>query len=124
MKIARIIFLIFPLGLTGCVGMNSSFDCNVTSGGKCAPMTTINEMVDRGGFRKIKGKTIGYNQYFNNTNMINSDQLLRSNESVQQIWIAPYEDTNGIYHDASSVYFVAKKGSWNGKPPIAIIGDE
>jgi conjugal transfer pilus assembly protein TraV len=45
---------------------------------------------------------------------------IRSNESVQQIWIGPYEDTSGTYHEPSYIYTVVKKGQWIGKPVKAI----
>jgi hypothetical protein len=126
--INKLIFLIFPIILTGCAGMKSSFDCNVASGGKCAPMTSINEMANRGMFQRTSLKSeraIDYNKYSSGANYANSDNLpLRINESVQQIWIAPYEDASGIYHDAASIYVVAQKGRWTGKPPIVIAEDE
>jgi len=45
---------------------------------------------------------------------------IRSNEKIQQIWIGPYEDTNGNYHEAAYVYAVVKKGRWIGNPISAI----
>lgn len=130
MRIINSSIFVLPilLTLTGCSGMSTSFDCNVGSGGKCAPMPTINEMANRGMFKHAGfkgGKSINPSSYYANNNTWSEEgSLLRINESVQQIWIAPYEDVNGIYHDASSIYVVAKKGRWLGKPPEAIAEDE
>ena len=48
--------LLFPLFMTlvlsGCAGMNSRFDCNVNSGGKCLPMDQVNKMADAGAFNR------------------------------------------------------------------------
>ena len=41
---------------------------------------------------------------------------LRRGESIQQIWIGPYEDTDSNYHEPSYVYAVTKPGSWIGDP--------
>ncbi len=132
-------FFTFPIILAGCAGMNSSFDCNVTSGGRCVPMMSINEMVNRGAFQRTKLKpnsTIDYSKYSNraassntspnpsNADAANNHLPLRINESVQQIWIAPYEDASGIYHDTSLVYVVAQKGHWMGRPSMAVVEDE
>jgi len=127
MKILKPLILILPIILTGCAAMDSSFDCNVGSGGKCASMPTINKMANRGMFhssRSRASRAIDYKLPDVNYDAREKDSLLRLNESVQQVWIAPYEDTSGIYHDASSIYMVAKKGRWTGKPPLAIIEDD
>jgi len=127
MQILKPLILILPIILTGCAAMDSSFDCNVGSGGKCASMPTINKMANRGMFhssRSSRGSTTDYKLPDVNYGPSDKDSLLRLNESVQQIWIAPYEDASGIYHDASAIYMVAKKGRWTGKPPLAIIEDD
>jgi type IV conjugative transfer system lipoprotein TraV len=41
---------------------------------------------------------------------------IRSGENVQQIWIGPYEDNDGNYHEPSYIYSVTKKGQWIGEP--------
>ena len=38
----------------------------------------------------------------------------------KQIWIGPYEDVNGNYHEPSYVYVVVKNGSWIGEPVSTI----
>lgn len=127
MQILKPLILILPIILTGCSAMNSSFDCDVGSGGKCVPMPTVNEMANRGMFQGSRGRigrAIDYKLPDVSNYASEKDSLLRLNESIQQVWIAPYEDTSGIYHDASSIYMVAKKGRWTGKPPLAIIEDD
>ena len=122
-------FIFCVIFLSGCVGMGSKFDCDVGSGGKCAPMHHINKMASRGVFNENSfatkenaitraeskiHKTSGYPL----NNFIGAP--IRSNESIQQIWIGPYEDTGGTYHEPSYLYTVVKKGQWIGDPTKVI----
>ena len=119
--------------ITGCASHNSKFDCNARPGGRCAPMGEINNMVDQGLFderSKDSGKNLGYlgtdqlaepheslkiplgySQHQNNHGLSPE----RKKERVQQIWIAPYEDIEGNYHEASYVYSVIKQSAWGNR---------
>ena len=111
------------LNLSGCIGMNSKFDCNAASGGKCAPMSSINKMADYGAFQGAgsRPRTLAQaNQSYGYPLNTFAGQPIRSNESIQQIWIGPYEDTNGNYHEPSYLYTVIKKGRWFGEPANVI----
>jgi conjugal transfer pilus assembly protein TraV len=122
------IFAFFVSFLSGCAGMGHQFDCNVSSGGKCAPMHNINKMADHGAFNDSqahKGSTRNLIQMrYKKEYPLNSfdGRPIRSNESVQQIWIGPYEDVNGNYHEPSYLYTVVKNGSWVGEP-VGVIQD-
>ena len=113
--------------LSGCVGMGNNFDCNVDSGGRCAPMHQINHMANHGSFSATgifanrpyapdKSKSAERKDSNTQANIDGAmpprSNLLRSNEKVQQIWIGPYEDVNGNYHEGSNVYTVMKKSEW------------
>lgn len=110
--------------LSGCTSMNGKFDCNVGSGGKCVPMNHINKMADYGAFYEsqphkvssAQAKNQGYVYPLNTP----GGSPIRSGESIQQIWIGPYEDASGNYHEPSYVYVVSKKGRWIGEPANAI----
>ncbi|MBU0744903.1 MAG: type IV conjugative transfer system lipoprotein TraV [Gammaproteobacteria bacterium] len=113
------------LFLSGCAGMNGKFDCNVNSGGKCAPMNQINKMADTGLFNKdnfYKSKNLmqANNKATGYPMNIFEGAPIRSGESIQQIWIGPYEDITGNYHEPSYVYTVVKKGKWIGEPANVI----
>jgi hypothetical protein len=124
-KILQITKTIVVLGATiflgGCIGMNSKFDCNVSSGGKCAPMSSIHKMADHGEFNE----NYHHKAFESGVAKLNKQQgyplesfagnPLRSSESVQQIWIGPYEDATGNYHEPAYVYAVVKKGRWLGE---------
>ncbi|EKE01929.1 MAG: conjugative transfer: assembly [uncultured bacterium] len=116
--------------LSGCTSMNGKFDCNVGSGGKCAPMNHINQMANYGVFNDSQLQATKTNK-MNKTHLTpmeaptyvyrTPDGLpIRSGESIQKIWIGPYEDDAGNYHEPSYVYVVSKKGKWLGESASAI----
>lgn len=120
--------IIFMVGsswlLTGCVGIGGNFDCNVSSGGKCAPMHQINTMADRGEFQdqSISNASLYIdNKRYRYSPANFADIPMRSSDKVQQIWLGPYEDKQGNYHEPSYVYAVVKKGEWE---PMAIHQDK
>lgn len=123
----RYIFAFFIPFLSGCAGMGSKFDCNVDSGGRCTPMNHINKMADYGAFND--------DHYYKKRNLMQTRNKksgyplktfdgapIRSGESIQQIWIGPYEDITGNYHEPSYVYTVIKPGKWIGEP-VGVIQD-
>lgn len=126
MKITKIfnlsLSLVSSMLLAGCSNMNSQFDCNVGSGGKCAPMHQINRLADTGGFHesapvnKIAAPGSGFGYPINTF----AGAPIRNKEQVQQIWLGPYEDVNGNYHEPAYIYVVSKKGSWIGEPAQVI----
>lgn len=107
----------FGIFLSGCVGMGNKFDCNVDSGGRCAPMHHINQMANYGAFTerlpKADKSVLAEIKDMGTKQNIYGTTPIRSNEKTQQIWIGPYEDANGNFHEGSYVYAVVKKSSWN-----------
>jgi hypothetical protein len=91
--------------LTGCVS-NQPY-CRIDSSGTCAVPEFPEPTLSRGG-------SYGYplNGFAGN--------LIRRGEDVQQIWIGPYEDRDGNFHEPSYVYAVVKNGAWIGDPEKAI----
>ena len=117
------VFILCSIFLSGCVGMSSKFDCDVASGGKCAPMNHINQMANYGAFAekpfKADNLKLAEVKDRETKQKIYGAIPIRSNEEIQQIWIGPYEDANGNYHEASSIYSVIKKGRWVNDPVSA-----
>lgn len=103
-------FIAFSILLTGCSNLNSQFDCPMRPGVHCESLDQVNSRVDRG--------EIAYE-----SRLISSSSV-RRHETVLPVWIAPYEDTDGNYHQASEVYAIVKPGYWQGHPPKAITSDE
>jgi len=100
---------------TGCASMNNSFDCPMKSGTRCESLDQVNAKIDRGEIgndadgKVWKNSAIAWNAA---TIIAGSKNPLRHAETVQQIWVAPFEDSEGNYHAASSVYAVMQPGFW------------
>ena len=108
--------------LTAC-SMNSSFDCPNKAGVMCKSVDQINGMVDTG---QIQGRTQQVSQSSTQSNgefqpyAISTGYYpgapLRYGETVQRIWVAPYEDTESNYHQDNVIYTIVKDGHWIGSP--------
>lgn len=117
---------IVTLSLTACGTMNSSFDCPNKAGVMCKSLDQVNTMVDNG---QIRGRSqmsvvsengnLDFTPYPETTGYF-PGQPIRYGETVQRIWVTPYEDAEGNYHDDSTLYTVVKKGRWIGNPPKVI----
>ena len=46
----------------------------------------------------------------------NANQPLRYGETVQKLWVAPFEDKEGNYHNSSEIFVITKGGHWIGRP--------
>ena len=112
--------------LTGCAGMNSQFNCNKV-GGKgvgCASLDQVNSMVNQGAFNNTSTSSNqnikpSYTSGFS-VAAPTAGTPVRYSETIQQVWIAPYEDTSGNYHEPSMVYAVIQPSHWIGLPVEAI----
>lgn len=131
-KLITIIFLCATLGsLTGCAGMNSKFGCNAVAGDSCTPVSVVNQKANAGDYDNVQSggsidnsasqsstQTYGYagqNVGYNVTTPM-PGQPVRFGETVQRIWLAPYQDNAGNYHEPSYVYAVLEKPHWIGLP--------
>lgn len=106
-KILLVIFVFMSaVFIVGCADTTS---CHITSDGKCAASEDNKTSVN-------VSQVYGYplNAY--------EGKPIRKAESIQQIWIGPYEDQNGNFHEPSYVYTVTRKGSWIGDPPKDLQG--
>ena len=116
--------------LTGCAGMNSKFGCNAVAGDSCTPVSIVNQKANAGDYDNVQsggsintsdesstqtysyaGTNVGYNVA---TPM--PGEPVRFGETVQRIWLAPYQDNAGNYHEPSYVYTVLQKPHWIGLP--------
>jgi conjugal transfer pilus assembly protein TraV len=118
-KTLKIILIIPIIFLTGCAGMNSKFDCNIGPGGTCRSMDQVNKEASSGVFNTNSIPVSAARQ--NSTNLgypllAYKGQPIRTGETIQRIWIAPFEDQDDNYHEPSYVYTVVKKSEWIGNP--------
>lgn len=109
--------LIF-FSLTGCAHMNSDFTCPMKPGQMCSSLDEVNTMVDQGkvGGRADSNDTITPYPMA----VMTTGEPLRYGESVQPIWVAPYEDQAGNYYQSSLMYAVVQPSHWMENPVKAI----
>ena len=126
LKILAVVLVISPfMLLTGCAGMNTQFDCKSTGGiSGCSTLDQVNRMADQGAF----AQGISSNSQKISSDSIKADpegswqktpllgKPLRVSESVQNVWIAPYETKDGSYSWPSMVSIVLRPGHWVGAP--------
>ena len=119
------------LSLTGCAGMNSKFGCNAVAGDSCTPVSVVNRNAAAGDYDNMESggstnasasqsntQTYGYEGTDVGYNVATPmpGQPVRFGETVQRIWLAPYQDNAGNYHEPSYVYTVLEKPHWIGLP--------
>ena len=119
--------MVCTFALSACSSMNSSFDCPNKAGVSCKSLDQINGMVDSG---QIQGRSsMGGSELANNSSQFEGypnvaayypGAPIRYGETVQRIWLAPYEDTEGNYHQDSLMYAIVKRGHWIGSPQKSI----
>lgn len=123
----------FTVTVTGCsmTGLDAKdqFSCSAPDGVSCASVSEINKMVDAGTLpRKSKLEmreateasndnpsseaTIVVPKIQNSVGMQSSRSPLVSAPKVIRIWIAPWEDKDGVLHDQSYIYAFANKPEW------------
>jgi len=112
--------------LTSCASVNSKFDCPMKRGVRCESLDAVNAKVDRGEIGhddELKSQSFIKRpaRHVEDIHVSSYDQFrqrkpLRYGETVQHIWIAPFEDTSGNYHQENDVYTIVKPGHWIGNP--------
>lgn len=123
----KIILLIsVALLLNACASTNSQFDCPMKPGIRCESIDSVNARIDRGeisGNHSLKlassnefdSSRSDYPHYFNMSHF-GKDEPLRYGETVMRVWVAPFEDKEGNYHQESDIFTITKPGHWIGAP--------
>lgn len=120
----NIIVIITVILLGGCAE-KSRFDCPYGQGPTCASMDTIDKMIKNGNLTKKPysacNKTPCDNAQIAKNSKLDKDATqnnldeklpIRVPEEVMQLWIAPYEATNGIYYNCAYVNIIVKEATW------------
>lgn len=113
---------LMAMSLISCTSMNSNLDCPNKAGVNCKSLDQINAMVD-GGMTMSQSHTVSPPssndetfQPYPSLSAYYSGAPIRYGETVQRVWIAPYEDTDGNFHQDSMIYVIMKNGHWIGTP--------
>lgn len=135
LRINKVWLLWAFLLLTGCAHMNSDFTCPMKPGQMCNSLDEVNTMVDQGvvGGPSMTTVSSNNNKYLSNGSegimpypmeALNVGEPLRYGESVQRIWVAPYEDKAGNYYQPSLMYAVVRPSHWIGNPVQAVTSQD
>lgn len=98
--------------LTGCTTTRETFDCKFNKGVGCRSITEVNTMVNEG---KLTNNTVVVNPRLI---VISKEQLTsgmavkRVTEEHLRVWVAPHQDENGNFHEATYVHTVLRSGFW------------
>ena len=117
-KILFILSLI--IALSGCASLNTQFDCPMKPGIRCESIDSIYARVDRG---EIGNRQFACHSPLPPTSVtlisycsLSNSKPHRYGETVQRVWVAPFEDKEGNYHQESEIYTVVKQARWMGAP--------
>ena len=127
--------------LVGCTAYNESFDCPAGKGIGCQSVTEVKKKLDQGAIdipestmeayaRRGSGSTFlppvvaqratGESKDFSidSASLTDVKSLLiqRTPEKPLRVWIAPYQDQEGNFHEASVVHTVVRPGYWQIQP--------
>ena len=109
--------------LSGCAGMNSNFDCPLGTSTSCKSVGQVNQMVNQGDFN-TKGHATSTQA---STPQLEGSLPYKIGDpiwipaTIVRVWIAPFVDSNNVYHQSwQTLYVSAKKGHWLGSPPKVV----
>jgi conjugal transfer pilus assembly protein TraV len=135
------VFLSFIcLSLGGCSTTSETFDCQSGKGVGCKSISTVNKMVNQGSLGgeveegkqslilpssvpimstgspgvEASGNTLADKTFSQQADIPLSDDFLvrRVSEEHLRVWIAPFQDVQGNFHEGSIVHTVLKPGFW------------
>jgi conjugal transfer pilus assembly protein TraV len=119
-RLSLCLVLCKALLLSGCG--NQAFDCPYHDGVRCLRLSEVDRQVNAGqiGGAAIKAK--------NNESLkplepkMAPDSFLRTAEEVLSIWVAPYQDNDGSYHEQKVIHFVARPATWHNTKQAVFFG--
>lgn len=118
-------FTVF-LGLTACSTASETFDSEPGKGVGAKPITQVNKMVDRG---EINGITPSkeereevyapvfspsalQNPNIETIHLSNKTILHRQPERHLRLWVAPFQDAQGNFHEGAVIHTLLARGYW------------
>ena len=111
------LILVIP-ALSACAKVQSGFDCPFGKGVGCRSITQVNQMVDDEKFDELKiakgkHKTLAVKKDDRGESVsLAQTKIQRMQEEHLTVWIAPFEDERGNFHEDSVIHTVIKPGAW------------
>jgi conjugal transfer pilus assembly protein TraV len=122
LKALKFISIVVVLqGLSGCSKMSGTFDCPYGKGVGCRSITEVNQMVNDGKLSGLDSERATQNKAIvavkcNKPEAIalyDKAKVHRMKEEHLKVWVAPFEDEQGNFHEDSVIHTVLKAGSWH-----------
>lgn len=121
----QMILMITPLALivSGCSTSSEIFDCEPGKGVGCQSITKVNKMIDAGHFRGsdedslVKSSVPFFVPLLEPAQNGEHEVVQRVREQPIRVWVAPYQDEEGNFHEASVVHSVIQEGYWQVQTP-------
>jgi conjugal transfer pilus assembly protein TraV len=123
-RLQKYCYVLICFMLSACSTMNDQFSCPMKPGVVCQSLDQVNAKIDSGEIKRFsfgnellphpsKDSLLHHAEPMRVTTSERSSALpTRIPESLLPVWIAPYEDTRGNYHEASVIWTVTKPGYW------------
>lgn len=105
--------------------LNNQYDCPNRAGVSCKSLGEINSMVDQGQIGLNNRTSEVSDVPFSQVPTLTANQIeygfhgknpIRHGEQIQKMWLSPYEDMQGNYHEQHVIYSVVNPGYWIGHP--------
>ncbi len=107
------------LFLSACTSNNELFDCQAGKGMGCKSISEVNRMVDQGQFGGSSDEETGFIKTLAPIAMTSEDIPQTSTGGIERIpeqnlrlWIAPFQDEAGNFHEESAIHTVVRQGRW------------
>lgn len=105
-----LVFLIPLIMLTACTTYQEGFDCAAVPGVGCKSITQVDRLIDQG---KLGNDEDSFDQEEKVSQPTTSQGREPFAPSLKrqgvQVWLAPYEDENGTWHDSQTLFVPLKK---------------
>ncbi len=111
------LFCFSLLTLTGCAATaKENFDCKYGKGVGCRSITEVNGMVNQGTLGKTQSTLLKNSSapmlLGSSLPGANGKAVQRVTEEHLKLWIAPFQDKQGNFHEGAIVHTVLKPGFW------------
>lgn len=96
--------------LIGCQVSKENFDCQYAKGVGCRSITEVNSMINDGklAVKGTKMTVVPKSEVLNLDNI----KVQRITEEHLRVWLAPHQDNQGHFHEATVIHSVLKSGFW------------
>ena len=128
------------MSLSGCSSYQDQFDCPAGTGVGCQSVSEVNDLIDKGAFKKEP-----FNQKASSDRMTEEDEIkltslkeseprlisldperfdprspvVRVPEQTMEVWIRGYGDEGGHYHHDSHIHMVVRPARWHVNPKLS-----